>query len=71
LVIVAINLTSDAPLAAELDVATCGAVASEETYAYTDGVQSFAHSPAPQGASSVIKQGLPPWSITVIDAHLR
>jgi hypothetical protein len=71
LVIVAVNLTSDAPLAAELDVGSCGAVASNETYVYAGGAAGFAPTPSPPTSGSFIKQELPPWSITVIDTHLR
>jgi hypothetical protein len=71
LVIVVVSLTPDAPLAAELDVSSCGAIASQQAYVFSDGAAAFAASPAVPGAGSVIKQGLQPWSITVIDAHLR
>jgi hypothetical protein len=71
LVVVAVNLTSDAPLAAELDVGSCGAVATQQAYVYTDGATAFAASPASPGEGNILKQALPPWSITVIDAHLR
>jgi hypothetical protein len=71
LVIVAINLMPDTAVSAELDVASCGAVASQQSYVYADGSPAFTAAPATQAAGSTVKQGLAPWSITVIDAHLR
>ena len=61
----------DTPLAAELDVSTCGAIAAQQAYVYTDGAATFSASPTSQGGGSIVKQALLPWSITVIDTHLR
>src|SRR5262249_36216714 len=69
LVVIALNLSPPTGYAAQLDVASCGAVASRQAYVYTDGASAFAPSPAAQGDAG--DQPLPPWSITVLDLHLR
>jgi hypothetical protein len=72
LVVVAINMTADVPLLAELDLTACGTAASQRTYVYEGGAQGFASAPPAQGAAGLASQlSLPPWSITVIDLQLR
>jgi hypothetical protein len=71
LVIVAINMLPDDSLAAEIDVSSCGALATQQAYTYAQGSTVFERSELTQGGGDKIKKVLPEWSITVIDAHLR
>ncbi|MCL2448511.1 MAG: glycosyl hydrolase [Polyangiaceae bacterium] len=73
-VVVALNLGPDEPLAADIDVGTCGAIASARSYVYARGNTSFTPSevtPATGDTGAVIAHALPPWSITVFDLRLR
>ena len=70
-VLVAINLDPDRPVAADVDMASCGVVATSRAYVYTRGSAAFAASdPGDDGGPSV-QRLLPPWSITVIDVALH
>jgi len=72
LVIVVINLSPDAQVDANLDVGACGALASERTYVYTQNAGAFAPASDAQPATGpTVTRSLAPWSISVIDAHLR
>jgi hypothetical protein len=72
LVIVAINMAPDTPLAAELDVASCGAVSAQQAYSYVSGAGGLTvATPAPPASPTVVARVLPPWSITVFDLRLR
>jgi hypothetical protein len=68
LVVVAINLDPDTPLTADIDLASCGAVATSRAYLYARDASEFTGSdPAPGPA---VQRLLPPWSITVFDVQL-
>jgi len=68
LVAVIINMAADQPRRAQIDVGTCGAIASRRDFVYLGG--GFAGETPAQGAASSLEQTLPPWSITVIDVGL-
>ena len=70
-VVVAINLSPDTPLLAELDLTTCGTVASQQAYVYSFGASTFAPTAPVTGDATPVRQALAPWSITVVDLHLR
>jgi hypothetical protein len=65
LVVIAINMSRDAPVLADLDVNTCGTVASQQAYQYARGAQGF------EASGSASPTALAPWSITAIDIRLR
>jgi hypothetical protein len=71
-VAVAINMSPSAPVVADLDLIGCGTIASWQTYAYTNGSPGLAvqASSAPD-AGAAAEWPLPPWSIAVLDIHLR
>jgi hypothetical protein len=71
LVMVAINLQPDTALAAEVDVSSCGTVSAQQAYVYSDGAKAFAAAAAGSHDAGVVKQSLPPFSITVIDTKLQ
>lgn len=65
LVVVALNLSHDDAVTADLDVSSCGKLAAIQSYTYQGGEAGFVAAPAPGG-----KRVLPPYSITVLDAQL-
>jgi hypothetical protein len=69
LVAVAINMSPDTPLLADIDSSSCGALASHQAYAYSRDAAAFVAEPTRAGDS--LEQLLLPWSITVIDLRLR
>ncbi len=71
-VVTVINMSPDAALDADLDLAACGEVASEHAYAYPGpGASGFtALVPSPDSSPGV-HGPLSPWSITVFDVRLR
>jgi hypothetical protein len=71
LVVVALNMSPNDALAADLDVSSCGALASRQAYTYTKDATAFTPSAPIQGGGGKMQQVLPPWSITVIDARLQ
>jgi hypothetical protein len=71
LVLVAINMTPDAPRLAQLDLRTCGTIASSQAFVYGQGAAAFVASPPVKGEGASLEQTLSPWSITVIDLHLN
>jgi hypothetical protein len=73
-VVVAINLSPDAAQTAGIDFKSCGVVSSEEAFLYGQGGSAFAPASAagaPQADGGASDWDLPPWSILVVDAHLR
>lgn len=69
LVIVAINMLPDAAMVADLDLTSCGTVASLRSYTYDRGSTGFQpHADADGGDDT--ERPLPPWSITVFDVLL-
>jgi hypothetical protein len=71
LVVVALNMAPDTPLAAELDLTSCGNVASQQVYGYASGAAAFAALSPTQSGTTSVEHLLPPWSITVFDIRLR
>lgn len=71
IIVVAINLAPDAALLAELDLGSCGTVASEQSYVYSSGASKFEASAQVPGTAIPLQQSLAPWSIVVMDIHLR
>ncbi len=69
LVAVAINMSPDTPLLADIDSGSCGALASHQAYTYSRDATTFVAEPVRAGDS--VEQLLLPWSITVIDLRLR
>ena len=70
LVAIAINLSPDTALLAEVDLKACGSVASRQAYVYARGAAGFTASQPVREAASTFDQPLPPWSITVLDIEL-
>jgi hypothetical protein len=70
LVAVIVNMAADETRLAQVDVQSCGPVASHHTYAFADGSPGFVAQAPSQGSPSSIEQTLPPWSITVLDIQL-
>ena len=68
LVVVALNLSPDAAVTAELDAASCGKLASLRSFVYQGGPAGLVagNAPGPPRAQQV----LPPYSITVLDVQL-
>jgi hypothetical protein len=71
MVLVLLNMSPDDALSADLDITSCGKLASQQAYTYTRGATAFSPSPLVQGGGDRVDRDLPPWSITVIDAHLQ
>jgi hypothetical protein len=73
LVLVALNLSQNDTLATQFDLASCGAVASHQSYSYQRGSAGLAASAGPPGGGGeqTFTESLPPWSITVMDVHLQ
>jgi hypothetical protein len=70
LIVVAINLSSDAAALAKIDMGACGVVSSRQGYSFVSGGSKFVASGAPPAQAATVDQVLPPWSITVIDLNL-
>jgi glycosyl hydrolase family 44 len=72
IVVVAINMDPDAPIVADLDLTSCGTIASRQIYTYANGSTGLTLQPSPEQDAGVAKEWpLPPWSITVMDMQLR
>jgi hypothetical protein len=71
LVITAINMSPDTPLDAEVDMGSCGEIASRQAYAYPGASGSFTPIASNPDAPAVVRGLLAPWSITVFDIRLR
>jgi hypothetical protein len=70
LVAIALNFSPSDAVAAEIDVASCGKIASMQSYSYAGGGSGFTTVPPPAGAASKVEQTLPPYSITILDVQL-
>jgi hypothetical protein len=68
-VLVALNFSPDAAIAAELDVGSCGEADKTSAYSYTGQGDSFVAEAATENGGKV-KLTLPAYSMTVIDLHL-
>jgi hypothetical protein len=73
LVVVALNLSPENTVAAQVDVASCGALASQRTYSYAGSSAGLVASEASGNAAgrATAEVSLPPWSITVMDVRLQ
>jgi hypothetical protein len=71
MVAIALNFSPSDAAAAQIDVASCGKVASLQTYTYVGGATGFASAPAATNPTSKLAQTLPPYSITVLDVQLE
>jgi hypothetical protein len=70
LVAVVLNESSKNAVLGNIDVASCGKVASQQAYVYTGRATGFATEPVSTPASPTVSQVLPPYSITVLDLRL-
>jgi hypothetical protein len=70
-VIVAINLSPDDAVAADIDMTGCGSITKAQSYAYTQGSTGLTAAPSTTAAGAGIHSALAPWSITVIAVDLR
>src|SRR5678815_2524811 len=68
-VLVALNFSPDAAIAADLDVASCGEADKTAAFSYTGQGDSFVSSEATT-ANGRVKLTLPAYSMTVVDLHL-
>jgi hypothetical protein len=69
MVAVAVNMLEESVLA-QVDLGSCGAIASFQAYRYGQGATGFESSPSAQ-KSDPSQQPLAPWSVTVFDIVLR
>ncbi len=70
-VVVAINLSPDTPVSAEIDFGGCGAVASRQAYVYSFGAARFEPTTAAQVTAGPLQQPIAPWSIAVMDIQMQ
>lgn len=68
LVAVVLNVSNDDAVVGNVDVSSCGKVASHSAYVYTGRAVGFRASPV--STAPVVSEVLPPYSITVLDIHL-
>jgi hypothetical protein len=71
LVLVIINMDPDTQLNAEIDLTSCGVAESHQAYSSVRDAPRFSASPLAQDSAPALRQALAPWSITVMDVHLR
>lgn len=70
LVVVALNFSPHDAVSAQIDVASCGRVASMQSYGYVGAATGFAPGPTSTAATTKVVQALPAYSITVLDIQL-
>ncbi len=68
-VLVVLNFSPDAAIAADVDMGSCGETEKTTAYTYTGQGDAFTSTPA-TAATGHVKLTLPAYSISVIDAHL-
>jgi hypothetical protein len=72
MVIVAINMTPESALSADIDLGSCGGgIAKARNYVYAQGSNSFTPGTPVSIAGGTIHGTLPPWSVSVVDVDLR
>jgi len=71
LVLVAVNLSADDAVGADVDIGSCGIVESRQAYVYTGSSGALAPGGTKKDETTIISQTLPPWSITAIDVRLH
>jgi hypothetical protein len=69
LVAIALNLSRKEAIAADIDLSSCGKVASQEGYGYEGSRDGFTTRTLVAGGGK-ISMAMPPYSMTVIDVHL-
>ena len=69
IVLVALNFSPDAAIAADMDMASCGEVLRASARTYTGQGDAFNAEPA-SAANALVKVTLPAYSITVVDLNL-
>ena len=67
-VLVVLNFSPDAAVAADIDVSSCGDVQAPAVWTYSGGAAFASGSGAAKGGA--LETTLPPYSITVVDLHL-
>jgi hypothetical protein len=70
MVLVALNLSPETAFTAQVDVTSCGKIATGSAYSYAGGSAGFAADPRPAGTGGSLLRALPPYSITVMDLRL-
>jgi hypothetical protein len=70
LVVVALNFSPHEAVSAQIDVASCGRVASMQSYGYVGAATGFTPGPTSTAATTKVVQALPAYSITVLDIKL-
>jgi hypothetical protein len=70
LVVVALNFSPHEAVSAQIDVASCGRVASMQSYGYVGAATGIAPGPTSTAATTKVVQALPAYSITVLDIQL-
>lgn len=70
IVAVALNVSPDTALTAQIDLTACGGVDSRRTFVYTGDPRGFVEEPSVRGEASRLNQLLPPYSISVFDLKL-
>jgi hypothetical protein len=70
MVLVALNLSPQSAVAAQVDVGSCGTVTSQNVYSYVGGSAGFDVADRSSGSNASVTQALPPYSITVMDLRL-
>jgi hypothetical protein len=69
-VAIAINMSPDDALLAEVDLGACGPIATRQSYVYMRGAPGFTADEIVRGSAPAFDQPLAPWSITVMDVEL-
>src|SRR6185312_16205561 len=67
-VLVVLNFSPDAAVAADIDVSSCGGVQAPAVWTYSGGSSFASGSGSAKGGA--LETTLPPYSITVVDLHL-
>jgi Glycoside hydrolase family 44 len=70
LVAVVLNFSPTSAAAAQIELGSCGNVASVQSYTYTAGAKGFTAGATQTGATTKVAQTLPPYSITILDVQL-
>jgi hypothetical protein len=70
-VAILLNFSSESGIKAKIDVASCGTVVSQRTFAYAGQPGGFGEPKAASPGGSVIEESAAPYSITVVDVTLE
>jgi hypothetical protein len=69
-VVILLNLSPSIPVDARIDMTSCGALASRESFTLYRGAHGIEPGSTTAGGSSTVEQFLAPYSITLLDVHL-